>query len=287
MVVMMINKKSGLSFSITALLLCATVLFAGDNAFCQTPGIEKLIGTKKGFDENTYPVVKHTIFNFTVIDPGVALVPAAGGIYMAGWKKWFLTPSKINLPYAVDYLPADSSLYFFAATKTKCIVVKLVGPDTAPSFKKILEMPVGNYNLKCATPNLIWIWGKQNGVSCIWRYDMQQLKLFYISPTDIVDLSASGENDIVIATKNTVVTLGLKHSPKEVIKTDIPIDGVAADFDGTLYVSTQKGILHYLSPELISDADVITYGIHGMLRRYGKGLYVLWRENNEILKINL
>jgi hypothetical protein len=272
-------------FKVTA-VACLTLCFAL-SVYAQNADIAQLLQTKKGFEENHYPPSKSGSFNFTIIDPGIALVPVGGGVYMAGWKQWYIPPVKSNMPFATDYSVRDSGLYFFTVNKTKCMVIKASNSKTVPGFKKILEMPYGNYSLKVVNPNFIWIWGQQNGVHCVWKYDMKELKLFYISPAAIVDLAAINQNDIVIATKTTVITMGLKRPGKEIIKMDVAIDGLAMHNDGTLFVSTDRGILHYLSPEVVDDANVITYGIHGKLRRYGNNLYVLWKEDNQVLKIKL
>lgn len=265
---------------ITGLLLTAQIVSAQDNR------LEKLVLLKKGFDQNHFPAAK-SVFNFAIMEPGVVLVPIAGGVYIAGWKKWFLSPSKASLPFAVDYCTADSSFYLFATNKTKSYILKSTGNDKKSSFKKILDMPLGIYGLKAISPQSVWIWGQQDESWCLWKFDSKQLKLIFKTELAIKDVAPLSDNNVVVATTNSIITLGVAHAPKEIIKMDTEIDGLAVHSDGTLFVSTGKGIVHYLSPEFVDDAEVVTYGIHGTLRRHRKSLYVLWREDNQVLEIKL
>lgn len=98
---------------------------------------------------------------------------------------------------------------------------------------------------------------------------------------------AINDKDIVFSNKHTIITMGLKKAPSEIIKIDLSIDGLAMHQDGTLFVSTENGILHYPNAEKVEDTRVITYGIHGKLRRFGNSLYVLWKEDHQVLKIKL
>ncbi|UOQ96716.1 hypothetical protein MUN81_15885 [Hymenobacter sp. 5317J-9] len=205
---------------------------------------------------------------------------------MAGWNKWFLAPSKQNLTFAIDYCEADMSFYFFTTNKTQSVLLKLTDNEQSP-YVKVLEMPVGIYSLKVVSPKAIWVWGQQGESWCIWRHDGTQLKLVYKMKQVIRDIAPINEDNVVVATSRSVITLGVTHAPKEIIKMDAELDGLAVSPDGTLFVSTEKGILHYLSPEMVDDAEIVAYTIHGKLRRYRKSLYVLWREDNQVLEIKL
>lgn len=274
------------TFSTQLLALLCFIALCASPACAQQEPLDKLVLLKKGYSQNSYPHAG-SIFSFTVMAPGVILVPVAGGVYIAGWKKWFLMPSKAISSFAADYCEADSSCYFFAANKGKSLVVKSVGNEKSTSFSKVAEMPLGLYSLKVVSPQVTWIWGKQDNAWCIWRYNRNQLNLIYKSDLPIVDVAPLNENNVAVATRNTIITMGIKQAPKEVIKIDIGIDGLAIDADATLFVSTEKGILHYLSPDMAEDAEVVTYGIHGVLRRYHKSLYVLWQEDSQVVEIKL
>ncbi|RZK36325.1 MAG: hypothetical protein EOO61_10525 [Hymenobacter sp.] len=269
---------------ITCFLCC--FLFIAHSVYAQESKLDKLILSKKGYSQNAYPHA-NAVFSFAVMDPGVVLVPVAGGIYLAGWQKWFLMPSKKTLSFAADYCKPDSSIYFFATDKTKSFVLKSAGDEKKAAFVKIVEMPAGVYGLKAVSAKVLWIWGKQDGFWGIWKYDYKQLKLVYKTDLAIVDVAPLNENNLAVATTHSILTVGSKQAPREVIKMDVEIDGLAINYDATLFVSTEKGILHYLSPEFAEDAEVVTYGIHGVLRRYQKSLYVLWQEDNQVVGIKL
>ncbi|MGI4863788.1 MAG: hypothetical protein ACRYFZ_07665 [Janthinobacterium lividum] len=255
------------------------------HAHAQSKDLAQFIATKKGYEQNPYPKVKN-ITNFTIMYPGIALVPAGGGIFMAGWQKWFLNPARENLTFAVDYCEADASFYLFTTTKTKSVILKLTENEQSP-YTKVLEMPLGIYGLKAISPQAFWIWGQQGASWCIWKYDAKALKLVYQSAAVIRDVAPLNERTLAVATDHSIITLSQGDAATEIIKMDAQIDGVAIDTDGTLFVSTEKGILHYLSPELADDAEIVTYGIHGIVRRYQKSLYVLWREANQVVEIKL
>ncbi|MBJ6110402.1 hypothetical protein JAO73_15365 [Hymenobacter sp. BT523] len=261
-------------------------LFCSLQAAAQQSPLDKLIFLKKGYVQNSYPPALG-VFNFTVLDPGVAIVPVGGGIYMAGLKKWFLPPSKTNLPFAVDYCQPDSTLYIFAFNNAKSFLLKSVRDESQQPFKKVLEMPKGIYGIRVVSKKSMWIWGKKGEKWCVWKYDSVKLSPVFESSSPINDLVVVNDKVVAIATNKSILKLGANHAPEEIIKMDAEIDGLAISSEGTLYVSTNKGILHYIEPELAEDAEVITYGIHGKITRYRNNLYVLSRENNEVLRIKL
>lgn len=269
-------------------LKCLLMLFAlafGAKAYSQTVEAKELININKPFDQNLFPKVTHAIHNFAIIDPGISVLPIAGGIYIAGWNKWFLNPSAKSIVHAIGYLPKDTAVYLIAEKENRKILLQLKGSEekSAPVF--LANLPAGSYSLKCVNKNLIYILGKQDKLWKVWKYDGKALQPFFTSDIAINDMATTA-TDVVMAIGNAIVYYGPKVS-REVIKLDLKIDGVAIDTDGTLYVSTEKGILHYLSPEYISDADIVTSYIHGKLMIYKKTLYVLWREQNQVLELEL
>lgn len=266
-------------------LLVILTLLVGLNANSQNIEVKELININKPFDQNPFPKVKHAIHNFAVIDPGISVLPIAGGVYIAGWNKWFMGPSAKGLIHAVDYLPKDTSVYLIAEKENKKMLLLMKETAGKNTTSNLANLPAGSYNLKCVAKNLIYILGRQDKLWKVWKYDGKGLKLFFESDIAINDMAPTA-TDLVMAIGNTVTYFGPNVS-KEVIKLDIKIDGLAIDGDGTLFVSTEKGILHYLSPDYLSDADIITSYIHGKLRIYKKTLYVLWREQNQVLALAL
>lgn len=260
-------------------------LLIGLKAHGQNIDAKELININKPFDQNLFPKVKHAIHNFAVIDPGISVLPIAGGIYIAGWNKWFVGPSAKSLIHAIDYLPKDTSIYLIAEKENKKMLLLMKETGGKSTTLNLANLPAGSYNLKCVSKNLVYILGKQDKLWKVWKYDGKALKLFFESDIAINDMAPTA-TDLVMAIGNTIAYFG-PNASKEVIKLDIKIDGVAIDTDGTLFVSTEKGILHYLSPDYISDADIITSYIHGKLMIYKKRLYVLWREQNQVLELEL
>lgn len=274
----MATTRNGFWILVLALVQCI-------NAYAQNIEVKELINVNKPFDQNLFPRVNHAIHNFTVMDPGIPVLPIAGGVYIAGWKKWLLNPSAKSIIHAIDYLPKDTSIYLIAERESKKMLLQLKETGSGNATHYLTALPTGCYNIKCAGKNLIYLIGKEDKLWKVWRYNGNQVQVFFESELPINDIATIGM-DIVMAIGNTVVYYGPKVS-REVIKLDIKVDGVAIDTDGTLYVSTEKGILHYLSPDYISDADIITSYIHGKLKVYKKTLYVLWREQNQILELEL
>lgn len=255
------------------------------SAYAQNIEVKELINVNKPFDQNLFPKVNHAIHNFAIVDPGLPVLPIAGGVYIAGWKKWLLSPSAKSIIHAIDYLPQDTSIYLIAEKEGKKILLQLKERSSGNVTNYLTALPNGSYNIKCAGKNLIYVIGKEDKLWKVWKYNGNQVQVFFESELPINDIATIG-TDIVMAIGNTVIYYGPKVA-KEVIKLDIKVDGVAIDTDGTLYVSTEKGILHYLSPDYISDADIVTSYIHGKLKVHKKTLYVLWREQNQVLELEL
>ncbi|WP_199139632.1 hypothetical protein [Pedobacter sp. ASV12] len=266
--------------------ICLLLVFLlGFKVKAQNIDVKELININKPFEQSLFPKVSHAIHNFAVIDPGLSVVPIAGGIYIAGWKKWFLAPSAKSIVHAIDYLPNDTSVYLIAEKEGKKMLLQLNGAATNNTPVLLAYLPGGSYNIRCVNKNLMYIMGRQDKLWKVWKYNGKELQLFFESEIAINDM-ATTTTAVVMAIGHTVVYYGPKVS-REVIKLDLKIDGIAIAADGTLFVSTEKGILHYLSPEYISDADIVTSYIHGKLRVFKNTLYVLWREQNQVLELGL
>ncbi|KUG09122.1 hypothetical protein [Solirubrum puertoriconensis] len=254
--------------------------------WAQNKDIGQLIANNKGYVSNAYPK-SNLIQSFSVMEPGIVLTPVFGGIYMAGWNKWLIKPSVNNKIQSINYCRADSIIQFIALDSTKASLYFVDNVNNETVIKSVATLERGIYDLKAISSGLIWIWGQKSGKWTLWRYASSKLREIYSTNQVIVDVDIINSDNIILATANSIITVGVYRKPVEIINTTSHIDGLALHHDGTLFVSTHQGVVQYLSPESDSDAEVITYGIHGRLKRFKNKLYILWKENNTVLELNI
>lgn len=253
-----------------------------------------LIKLKKGYQIYTYQKPRKGFTNsFFILPPGLPAVIDNGGIFAAGFNSWIIPPANSAYPIMsadIRKESKDTSLFVLKAdVKHKKMLIQcsrgLMNNDTVHS---LFQIPYGLYSLRSFQNKKIALWGINDKGFQIWLSDYQSITPLLQSQQVINDVDFLDSNTVIASIDSSVIKLGIHSSPKTLLKLDLPIEAIAVDRtnDGSLYVSTSSGILHFFSFEA-DDYDIVTMAIHGKLQIYQNKLFVLWREKNQVVEIKL
>jgi hypothetical protein len=269
---------------------CLLILFLFSfNAIATSQDLSPLINLKKGYKAHAYPNTKKKPVTFSILQPGFPLVPINGGVYIAGYKSWLLSPRYPAVYSAVENINSkDSSIIILknSTYRKKVLIQRLRKISENDTISSMVNLSYGLYDVKSVNEKRFYIWGIDKKSTNLWSCDFKTLTPIFTTLSFIQDVEVINENNVLMAIDSSIVTVGLKQAPKELLKLDDFIDGIAIDKDGTAYVSTPKGVLHFTSLEE-DDFDVITNKIHGKLRIFNNNLYILWLEANQVVEIKL
>ncbi|NCI45239.1 hypothetical protein [Sediminibacterium soli] len=279
-----INKRSLSGFLI---LLC---VYPFQNSFSQTNNeLAKLISLKKGFRVYDLPQSKIPAAGFFVLEPGVAVVPSDGGLFMPAIKKWLMLPGLpgiVSADQVIDKKDSALALIKVDPKNSRILLQKNYALHLNDSSGSLAKMPFGFYDLRVAASNRYYIWGAEPAGSKLYVYDNIKLRMLYNSAKNIKEIDLLDENNVLMIEDNNVLAVSFNQPPKTLLKIDQEIDGIATDSDGSVYISTTKGILHYASLD-DDDFDIVTNVIHGKLRIYRGRLFILWKEQGKMVEIKL
>lgn len=264
-------------------------LIVASACFAQSGALTDYVSLKKGIQAYDFPRSKFPAFSFAVIEPGFPVVPLEGGVYVAGFGWWLAKP---QVPLIVSMAQCekdpDSTILVVKndATKKKTLLQKVTGLGKEGKVRSSLTLPYGVYDIVSVDNSVCYLYGVDSLGFHLYQSDFSGLYPIFHSNERINDVDLVNENNVLLAIDSSVVLVGLQQAPKNLIKLDVPVDGVARENDGTLYVSTPQGILHFSSLE-DGDFDVITSEIHGNLQIRNGRLFVLWGEHFKVVEIKL
>ncbi len=272
-------------------ILALFLLLFSIGSACQNvqENLARLIKLKKGF--KYYPIPSSQLFvnTLSVMEPGLPLIALDGGLLMPAVKAWLIPPIS---PYiiACDQIisKTDTALELLRIdpVRKNVFLQKVSDLHKVDSKPPLCTIPFGWYDLKVSADNHSFIWGGDSVVSGVYVYNGTRLQTLYTSSRPVNDIDLLNNHNLLMAIDSSIVMIGFKQPPKSILKLDIGIDGIAVDTDGTMFVSTLKGILHFNSLDQ-DDVDVITHSMHGKIRIYRNRLFVLWKEQKEIIEIKL
>jgi len=236
------------------------------------------IETYDYFTAGNYP------WNFSILDPGFVLVPANGGVMMAGWDAWFLEPQSKKV-MAVSTSIADTSVYVVSYDKSGIFLYKLNKAGSNEQTQQLARLDSGIYNLSSSL-GATYLWGLNNSGWHLWRVQGAELGLKPLYHTDkaINDLTFINADKVLLACDSSLVVVGENFAPTETMSFDSPIDGVAIDQEGLVYASLAMGVLRINS---LKNEEIrpIANLIHGPLKFYKGHLYIHWREYHQVVKL--
>lgn len=268
-------------------------LFISVTGFSQNQAsIEHLIKLKKGYSFFKYPVPRSRFSNFSILVPGLPVVTLDGGLFVCGVNKWLSssTPGLKILSSATVVNNIDTSLLVVKSNmRTKKILVqKTRSLLITDSVSTIIEVPYGIYDIKVPNTETFYLSGLNVDGFVILKSNYKTSTSLFNSYLPIVAFDYIDENSFLVATDSSIIQVGVSAPPKEIIRLDLKISGVAIDrhADGAIYVSTNRGILRFNSTDE-GDFDIITEEVNGLLTVYQDKLYIQWCNRNGIVAINL
>lgn len=209
---------------------------------------------------------------------GLAVVPVAGGAFVAGWNGWLVEPGKDP----ISAITFDRAGFGYA----------IVGGGGAPAvgmlqpgsraLRGVARLPPGSYQLSPGPSSGAWIWGRSSsGAWRLWELnpDLKEVALLH---KPILGVASAGGSAVVIAIGWNLVRVERGKKPVMLAHLNALIDGLAADDDGTLFASTRAGVFR------LDGAGVKTQlvrGAHGPLAMSRGHLYILSRATNEVLQL--
>lgn len=249
----------------------------------------RFIMLKKGYKVYPYPETSLKTNNFMILEPGLPVLPLLGGLYAPSLKTWLADPAKPYITASDQFLTTKDTFLQVLKTDPAAKSVwlqKVKRLDNNNQYPALCKLPYGQYDFKLSVAGNAFIWGVDSAASHLWFFDNKQIKMLYTTTKYLSDLAVVNDANVLVAQDSTVWLIGCAQPPKVFIKLDLPIDGLSLTDDGTLFVSTVRGILHFYSAEA-DDFDVVTKTIHGRIRIYRNKLFVLWREKNQVVEIKL
>lgn len=248
------------------------------------PDLKNLVLNKEFFAYQ-YPQSKFYVTNFSVLDVGIILIPFEGGVFTAGLDAWFIKPIKDKI-IGSEVNNADTSLIILLGLPDKIAVQKIKNINGQTLRTSLFNLPLGVYSLK-VFKDRIFVWGvNQNGWN-IWNYYDQEIANIYSSRIPIKDLDMISEKQVLFTCGKSVMCIDLEKGVRKIMDFDIAIDGLAISEAGQLYLSCAKGVFEMQEENKKWSSKIQTNVIHGPLRIFNNNLFVLWRENNQILEIKL
>lgn len=258
------------------------LLFASSVSFTQTKLNEdeyKVCIRKDSFTVFEYPDSKSPPYNFNIIHPGMIVVPLAGGQFVAGLDKWFFSP--VNKVESVANFAGKKGFGVIRWKEDKQIFLFYTNQnDTTPQFTA--ELPAGKWGIEVKGDRFL-IYGVGFGKWQIWElYNSNELRRVYYSLDPIQDVCIIEEGVLVASGKN--IDLYTKSDKKSLLSLDNYVDGIAIGKNETIYVSNETGVIML---NINGEKNIITHFIHGPLKVLDNHLYILYRENNQVIKIPL
>ena len=252
--------------------------------------IHDLVKPKKGFKIYELPKSKLTPAGFSILEPGLIMVAQDGGIMMPSFHSWLITP---NFPFifSADQMidKKDTAIAIIKADFQKKRLYYQVTNNLQinDSIGSLCKIPYGYYHIRVFSKELVYLWGSdEERKSKIMAIDHNRLMNVYMSNSTIRAFDFVNQSSFLVAEDSTIKLVQANGSSKLIFKMDLPVDGVAVDATGTVYVSTVKGVIHYFSSDP-TDFDIITERIHGELRLYRNELFIFWRDKNMFVEIKL
>jgi hypothetical protein len=249
--------------------------------------LDRYIAGNKQYKEYPYDSICKSPFQFAFVDPALVVLPCLDGVIIPGNKSWlWREPEHIvtgiypcmndKHTYAIMYDSSGSNLYD---------IQKI---DNQVKHSKIQTLGKGWFTMYGISNKEIYIWGKENKACLLWKFNGINLELMYTDSVMISDIAWLNDQQICAVTvKGEILILENNKSPHTIMKTNTVFDGIEVASDGSVFLSTPKGVFRYYSIEDLNDLDPVTYLIHGTLQLHHDWLYINWREKNELVSINI
>ncbi|RAJ06603.1 hypothetical protein LX64_01730 [Chitinophaga skermanii] len=227
---------------------------------------------------------KNWITGFTLLPHAVPCVALNNGVFISGLDEWLVPPVFTGL-HSLSYSHADSSIALLSGSKTRSYLSKL---SIATGDLSLVDSLDGRFFKVYDFSTNYWLLsGEENGVFGLWSYSKSA---GYSSPVfqskyPITAFTRGQSGDMYIGGGGMVLHLDANYKTKDTYALNLEIDGLAETEDGHLLVSTSGGVLMRDRPS--GKMIVMLDQIHGNIEVYGKAVYILDAEHEQVIKFKL
>lgn len=227
-----------------------------------------------------YPKVDYPLVSFTVIPPGIIMLPLEGGIYMPGINDWYMQPGEE--PILSTTLSPDGSIYYDKIFENTSHILRAYKENGNTTITVTDTFARGFYTISATASQTYYVSGFNEGGSFVWQRQGEQARVLFESRSPITAFCAINSDAFLICHEKTLA-LFVKGKEPEVIDTLIEsAEGIAVDETGRIYVSTKSGIYR----QDLNEATPIAGGVHGVLQYLSGKLYVLWQDQSKVVVIS-
>lgn len=231
--------------------------------------------TLKGKVKLYYPLkpISFCYNDIEILDPGFPIVPCDSGAFMPGLNKFYYKDKKKKIN-CLSISNIDATTYYINSTSKESTIHKLKKDNTSSIDSIIGKIDKGEYYIKAINRKLFYFYGtNEKGKTAICRFFNGKIDTLFFSNIAVSQLDILNATTLVFSQESSIVVLSLGSKPKKIFQCPDLIDGVAVGKDGSLFFSTKNGIFNIDKKFAIS--QITTGKIHGKLRFYKRGLFVL------------
>lgn len=243
----------------------------------------RLLDTTLTYKDYNYPAVKSLLINFSVLAPGIIMLPLQGGIYMPNFNSWYLKPSKEPLLSASTNL-ADATLYYCKNLLDLSMILQVSKNNNTNQVTVVDTFELGFYNVITAGHETYYVIGLNAKGYHIWERENGKRQLLFESNKPISAFTAINKDAYIMCWDKKLVLMRKGSKPVVLGAFETAADGIAVDGNGKIFVSSGNMIYRIESKDKFKP---LLAGIHGVLQYFSGKLYVLWQEKSKIIAFNL
>ncbi len=263
--------------SLIILINCTSCKHGADSL-----GITILDSTLTYKDFN-YPKIKYPLISFSVMQPGIIMLPLQGGIYMPNFKTWYLKPGKEPL-LSVSPDVKTGTLYYCKNLPNLSMILRVTKENNINSVAVVDTFPRGFYNVVSTGQNSYFVMGLMAQGYGIWQRKGKDLNLIFESKEPITAFSAIDQYACLICCNKKLLLLKKDEQPTNFGSMEIAADGIAVDGNGEIYLSSGNFIYRIISQDKFIP---IAAGLHGYLQYSDGKLFVLWQEKSKVIAFDV
>jgi uncharacterized protein (TIGR02145 family) len=241
-----------------------------------------ILDTTLTYNVYNYPEVKNPLTSFSVMKPGIIMLPLKGGIYMPNFNIWYLEPDKDPL-LSVSADLTDNTLYYSKNSDDISYVMHAYKDENSTQVVITDTFIKGFYNVISTGNESYYVTGINTNGYHIWQREKDKLDLLFETHKPITAFAAINSDACLICYENNLILLKKGETPAPLANINQPADGIAVDSKGQIYISAGNVIYQLISENKFRP---ILTGVHGFLQYLDGHLYILWQEKSKVLALN-
>lgn len=260
-----------------------------ETSFAQSKSeLQNYFPDSKVIDFYQLPEEAFSLGNFSIVEPGLTLLPFYKGIFALGLNGWAWKDDKFSniisvyvndekeIYYVIDLVENTSNLYRVALNDEEKVINKIT------SFDGIIV------DIKSKDKENIFYYGISNeNIFQVWKLGQSVPELMLSTTSVIMDIDIINKDDYIISFKEEgLLYFSNNRYIKHLMKPDVLFNSIVTASDGSMFVSTEYGIFRFYSDDP-KDFDVVCYHLNGRIKLYRGYLYILSNHFNSIIKIKI